>query len=90
MTVRGHYRNIFHTVTGNLTPIEPRTKLYRDSPRFELPEYLLTAPDNLLDKAKEVNYTTFKRHIKKYILERYSSLCTKVGCNACHLHIIIT
>ena len=77
---------MFPTVTSNVTPTEPRTKLYKTSTRFELPEYLLTAPDELTN-AKDRSYVAFKGHIKKYIIERYSSLCTKVGCNACHLHI---
>jgi len=51
-------KQMFHT-----TPVEPRTKLYKTSTRFELPEYLLTAPDELTNK-KELSYVAFKGHIK--------------------------
>ena len=82
-------QKMLETITSSQTPRNPRTKHYKSSPRFELPEYLQTAPNELIKAAKEMKIASFKRQIKKYIIERYSSLCTKLGCNACHMHIQI-
>ncbi len=62
-------QKIFATITTNKVPEEPRTKHYNDSPRFELTKYLLTAPDELITKAERVKFLTFKKDIKKYIIE---------------------
>jgi len=71
-------------------PTYPNTAKYKNSIRFELPTYLQTAPETLLDKAKSVSFDCFKFNIKQYIIERYSSLCTIVGCSSCHLRLRIT
>jgi hypothetical protein len=78
-------QKMFDTTTTDKEPQGSRTKHYKDSPRFELTEYLSTAPEELITKAKGVDFSTFKKNVKAYIIERYSSLCTKVGCKACHL-----
>ena len=80
-------QKMFDTITikTDKEPQGSRTKHYKDSPRFELTEYLSTAPEELITEAKGVNFFTFKKNVKAYIIERYSSLCTKVGCKACHL-----
>jgi hypothetical protein len=81
-------QNMFKTINiSNHKTDEPRTKHYKTSPRFALPEYLNTAPYEIISEASKVNFSSFKRHIKKYFIERYSSLCTQLGCAACHLHI---
>lgn len=64
-------------------PKAPRTKTYENTIRFELPAYLLTADNSLLDLAQTLKYSSFKMNMKKHILERYSSLCTQTGCRAC-------
>ena len=38
-------QKMFEPITNNQTPRNPRTKHYNASPRFELPEYLQTAPN---------------------------------------------
>ena len=67
------------------TPKPPRTKTYEHTVRFELPQYLLTADTDLLKLTKKVTYPCLKYNAKKHYIERYSSLCTTVGCRACHL-----
>ena len=57
-------QKMFEPITNNQTPQNPRTKHYKDSPRFELTEYLQTAPDEIIKKPKEVNFASFKQHIK--------------------------
>ena len=67
---------------------KPRTKMYENTIRFELLSYLATAPDYLLDQAHRVNYLCFKNKSKHYIIDRYSNLCTVIGCRVCHLTYI--
>jgi len=63
-------------------PNSPRIKTYENTIRFELPTFLLNADSRLLDT--EGTYQTFKINVKKLIIERYSTLCTKTGCKACY------
>ena len=65
-------------------PNSPRIKTYKNTIRFELPTFLLVinADSRLLDT--EGTYQTFKINVKKLIIERYSTLCTKTGCKACY------
>ena len=81
--------SMFENISLTEYPIYPNTVKYKNTIRFALPTYLNTAPDILLEKAKSVSFSCFKFNIKSYILERYSSLCTTLGCGACHrkLHI---
>jgi len=65
---------------------KPRTKLYENTIRFQLPYFLSLAPDYLLDQAYRVRYSYFKTKAKEYIIDRYSTLCTSVGCRVCHFH----
>ena len=83
-------QNMFNTNILNHKPDDPRTVHYKTSARFVLPEYLHTAPEELISEARKVNLSSFKRHIKEYFIQRYSSLCTQLGCAACHLHIKIS
>ena len=62
----------------------PRTKIYENTLRFQLPAYLKTAPDYLLDLCHRVKYLCFKNNTKKYIIERYPSICVITGCRVCH------
>ena len=73
----------------NQTQKAPRTQHFQSSPRFELPEYISTAPPELLARIYDEKYLLFKKHIKEFFIERYSSLCTQIGCASCHLHIKI-
>ena len=85
-----HYiSSMFENISLTEYPTYPNTVKYKNTIRFALPTYLNTAPDILLEKAKSVSFSCFKFNIKSYILERYSSLCTTLGCGACHrkLHI---
>ena len=65
---------------------KPRTKLYENTIRFQLPYFLSLAPDYLLDQAHRVRYSHFKTKAKEYIIDRYSTLCTSVGCRVCHFN----
>jgi hypothetical protein len=82
--------SMFESISLCEYPTYPNTVKYRNSIRFELPTYLQTAPNELLYKAKTVSYICFKFNVKKYIIERYTSLCTIVGCGSCHLQLHIS
>lgn len=81
---------MFNKINITEYPSYPKTVKYKNTVRFELPTYLQTAPDILLDKAQTVSYDSFKVNIKKFVIERYSSLCTIVGCGLCHLKMRIS
>ena len=66
----------------------PRTKIYEHTIRFQLHIYLLTAPDYLVQQLHKVSFSYLKYKVKKYMIERYSSLCTKIGCQVCHMSYI--
>jgi hypothetical protein len=76
---------MFDQITILDTPVFPRTALYRNTVRFNLPTFMATAPDVLITKANKVSYGSYKYNIKKYFINRYSSLCTQIGCKACSL-----
>ncbi|MCP4990727.1 MAG: reverse transcriptase family protein, partial [Colwellia sp.] len=65
------------------TPDPPRIKTYENTIRFELPSMLINVDTRLLNT--NGTYQTFKSNIKKFIIERYSTLCTKIGCTACYV-----
>ena len=69
-------------------PTPPRTKIYEHTIRFQLHIYLLTAPDYLIQQLHQVSFSYLKYKAKKYMIERYSSLCTKTGCQVCHMSYI--
>ena len=71
-------------------PTYPRTAGYRHTIRYELQTYIYTAPNELVNKAFSMSYNSFKWNIKEYILDRYNSLCTKVGCRACNLGVVLS
>jgi len=68
-----------------INPEPPRTVSYRNTLKYALPYFLTLAPSEILDEANNVTYQTFKTHVKKYIIDRYSSLCTVVGCGSCNI-----
>ena len=82
--------NMFDSMRVPCLPTYPRTAAYRQTIRYELPTYLFTAPNELVNKAFTTSFNTYKWNVKEYILDRYSSLCTTVGCRACNLHIILS
>jgi len=63
----------------------PRTSAYSSTTRFELPTYLQTAPEELIGTVHIKCIKTFKWKAKKYIIDRYATLCTQTGCMTCHL-----
>ena len=80
---------MFQNINIEELPEYPRSSGYRATIRYELPTYLHSAPTDLLAKVETVNYKSYKWNVKKYIIERYSSLCTQLGCGACHLALKI-
>ena len=70
-------------------PNLPKSVKYRNTIRFELPCFLQTAPNELIEKVtnRAISFCSFKSEVKKYIIERYSSLCTVLGCGSCHLRL---
>ena len=66
-------------------PKPPRIKTFGDTIRFELPNVLINVHAELLNV--NCTYQTYKRNVKKFIIGRYSSLCTKTGCRACNIEI---
>ena len=48
---------------------KPRTKLYENTIRFQLPYFLSLAPDYLLDQAHRVRYSHFKTKAREYIIQ---------------------
>jgi len=65
-------------------PKAPRIKIYENTIRFELPSLLLNTDPSLLNLTNDCSYHTFKRNMKEFIIERYSTMCTKTGCRACY------
>ena len=86
--IKDMFQNI-NSYVNNL-PNYPRLAKYRYSIKYSLPTYIYSAPTDLLKKAEEVSYRSFKWNIKTYIIERYSSICPVIGCGSCHLSIIIS
>ena len=86
--------NMFSSMSDSIhvqnLPTYPRTAGYRHTIRYELQTYIYTAPNELVNKAFSTSYNSFKWNIKEYILDRYNSLCTKVGCRACNLHVVLS
>ena len=66
-------------------PKPPCTAKFRNTLRFNLPLYLDTAPPYLIEAVINTSYVTYKNKAKKYIIDHYTSLCTKIGCLACHM-----
>ena len=84
-----YLKSMFEYISLSEYPTYPNMVKYKNSVRFELPTFLQTAPNELIQKAKTVSYISFKINVKKYIIERYSSLCTIIGCGSCHLRLHI-
>jgi hypothetical protein len=80
-----HISLMFTNINLDETPNYPKSAKYKSTTRFEMPTYLQTAPTELLNTSHNVSYCTFKANAKKYIIERYSSLCTVIGCGSCNL-----
>ena len=80
---------MFENMNLETEPNYPKSVKYRNTIRFELPYFLQTAPNELIEKVtnRAISFCLYKSEIKKYIIERYSSLCTVVGCGSCHLRI---
>ncbi len=76
--------SMFDKIEYHKAPNPPRTKLYENTIRFELHNYLLTAPNYFIILLNTVSLSCLKYNTKKYILERYSTLCTVTGCQVCH------
>ncbi len=83
--VSKHISLMFANINLNENPNYPKSVKYKSTTRFEMPTYLQTAPTELLNTSHNVSYCTFKANAKKYIIERYSSLCTVIGCGSCNL-----
>ena len=77
--------NIHSIITDMDINQHPRTEGYKSTIRYELPQYLETAPADIINDAPNRSYISFKWMTKKYLIDRYASLCTSVGCRACHL-----
>ena len=80
---------MFENMNLETEPNYPKSVKYRNTIRFELPYFLHTAPNEIIEKVtnRAISFFSFKSEIKKYIIERYSSLCTVTGCGSCHLQI---
>ena len=82
---------MFENMNFGREPDYPKSVKYRNTIRFEMPYFLQTAPNEIIEKVtnRAVSFCSFKSSTKKYIIERYSSLCTVIGCGSCHLRIRI-
>ena len=69
-------------------PKPPRTKVFENTIRFRLHNYLKTAPTFLIQQVNTVGFPYLKYKIKQYFVENYNSLCTIVGCQVCHMAYI--
>ena len=69
-------------------PTPPRTKLFENTLRFRLHNYLHTAPTYLIQQVHNVSFSHLKYKIKRYFIENYSSMCTTVGCQVCRMAYI--
>ena len=82
---------MFENMNPETEPNYPNSVKYRNTIRFQLPYFLQTAPNELIEKVtnRAISFCSYKSIVKKYIIERYSSLCTVLGCGSCHLRIRI-
>ena len=81
------FENLFEASEDNV--VSPRTANYQSTIRYALPELIKTTPNEIMSKLHSNRYCSFKWNVKSYIIDRYSSLCTKLGCGSCHLSIKI-
>ena len=81
--------NILANIDTHDLPEDPRTNAYMSTIRYELPRYLQTAPPEIMYNASNSCYKSFKWKAKTYLIDRYTSLCTSIGCMTCHLSIKI-
>ena len=59
------YINDVFTGLNNLDPlVRPRTRKFENTIRYELPDYLRTAPEYLTMLSKKVSHTCFKMNVK--------------------------
>lgn len=79
-----YIKDMFNNIDYFNAPHPPRTKLYENTIRYELHNYLLTIPNYFIIQLDTVSLSYLKFNIKKYIIERYSTLCTVTGCQVCH------
>ena len=86
--VPNHTEDMFKNIDLLQDLTLPRTKTYENTIRFELPIYLKTAPNYFIEQAQLLKYPCFKYKIKSHILERYSSLCTVLGCRNCQYSMV--
>ena len=84
-TLPPYIHNMFANVSPETPLSPPRTKLFENTLKFELHRYLLSAPVYLLQQVEEVSLSRLKYKAKNFFIERYSSLCAKVGCLVCHM-----
>ncbi len=82
-----HISLMFTNINLNENQNYPKSAKYKSTIRFEMPTYIQTAPTEILDKSQNVSYYSLKANAKKYIIDRYSSLCTVIGCGSCHLQL---
>ena len=80
---------MFENMSLDTDPNLPKLVKYRNTIRFALPTFLQTAPSVLLIKSQSISYCYFKFKVKEHILERYSSLCTVVGCRSNMISILL-
>jgi hypothetical protein len=81
--------NIHNILTDIKIKELPRTEAYRSTIRYQLPQYLQTAPTEIIDNVSTSCYKSFKWSTKKYLIDQYASLCTSIGCRTCNLLNII-
>ena len=89
--VPANVENIFKGTLGNMEDQthQPRTDNFRTTIRYALPELVKVMSDEVMCNVHTYSYCSFKRNLKSYIIDHYSSMCTKIGCGACHLSIYV-
>ena len=79
-----YINDMFDKIEYHKAPNPPRTKLYENTIRFERHNYLLTTRNYFTILLNTVSLPCLKFKIKKYILDRYSTLCTVTWCQVWH------
>ena len=78
LTHQHHTRNRLATYLQ-----KPNHKLLEKSIRYQIPLIILDLPDIVTDKVTTHSLHGFSTYAKKYLINKYSELCTSENCYTC-------
>ena len=86
------FQNAFETETITTRaatyrrPIQTNRSTTKKTLRYEIPQVIFNLPQNLKSKLSTHSLWTIKTLGKSYLLDKYSSNCTKEHCYVCDRH----